>query len=116
LVDIGDEDLSAAYFPRPVTRPPNLLGGGPNHSHDHNPRVYSNAFKGHSHHMIDLSEQQMINQLADRLANVYAGVESADVSRIVHKEYARFEGRPIHDFIPLFVERNAKAELSKLVA
>jgi hypothetical protein len=43
--------------------------------------------------MIELSEQQIITQLA--------------------QEYAHFDGRPIRDFIPLFVERNATQELTK---
>jgi hypothetical protein len=64
--------------------------------------------------VIVLSEQQIIDELAGRLVDVYAGIEPKHVSRIVHEEYARFEGRPIRDFIPLFVERKAKAELSKL--
>jgi hypothetical protein len=32
----------------------------------------------------------------------------------VNEEYSRFDGRPIRDFIPLFVERNATKELAKL--
>jgi hypothetical protein len=51
--------------------------------------------------MIKLSEQQVIDQLAERLANVYPQVEPTHVNRIVHEEYARFEGRPIRDYIPL---------------
>ena len=66
--------------------------------------------------MIELSEQQIIDQLATRLAATHRQIEPAHVKRVVHEEYARFEGRPIRDFIPLFVERNAKVELSKLDA
>ena len=66
--------------------------------------------------MIELSEPQVIEQLTGRLVHSYARVEPDHVSRIVHEEYARFDGRPIRDYIPLFVERNAKAELSKLGA
>jgi hypothetical protein len=62
--------------------------------------------------MIELSEQQVIEELTDRLANVYATVQLDRVSRIVSEEYARFEGRPIREYIPLFVERNAKAALA----
>ena len=54
--------------------------------------------------MIELSEQQIIQALAGRLADRYAGVEPHHISRVVHEEYARFEGRPIRDFIPLFVD------------
>ena len=64
--------------------------------------------------MIELSEQQIIDQVAGRLVDIYAEVEPNHVSRIVHNEYARFDGRPVRDFIPLFVERNARAELAAM--
>jgi hypothetical protein len=32
----------------------------------------------------------------------------------VHEQYARFDGSPIRDFVPLFVERSATRELTKL--
>lgn len=63
--------------------------------------------------MIKLTEQQIIDQLAARLADAHAQVEPADVARVVHEQFARFDGRPVRDFVPLFVERSAKAELSK---
>ena len=66
--------------------------------------------------MIELSEKQTIDQLAGGLAASYQQVEPAQVNRIVLEEYSRFEGRPIRDFVPLFVERHAKDELSKLGA
>jgi hypothetical protein len=66
--------------------------------------------------MIELSEQQIIDQLSQRLAGEHAQVEPAHVTRVVHEEYARFDGRPIRDFIPRFVERNATKELAKLGA
>lgn len=55
-----------------------------------------------------------MNQIVERLAGNNRHVSSADVSRLVHEEHARFEGRPIRDFVPLFVERSAKEELAKL--
>lgn len=66
--------------------------------------------------VIELSEQQIIDHLAARLVDVYQQVEATRVTRVIQEEYARFDGRPIRDFIPLFVERNAKAELAKLDA
>jgi hypothetical protein len=66
--------------------------------------------------MIKLTEQQVIDQVADRLTHLYAEVDPGQVSRRVHEEYHRFQDRPIRDFIPLFVERNVKTELSKLGA
>ncbi|MEH3141186.1 MAG: hypothetical protein PGN37_13595 [Mycobacterium kyogaense] len=63
--------------------------------------------------MIELSEQQIIDQVAQRLADAHTSVAPDRVAAVVHEEYARFTGRPIRDFVPLFVERNAKAELSR---
>jgi len=60
------------------------------------------------------SEQQIIDELASRLMDAYAQVEPTKILSIVSREYARFAGSPIRDFIPLFVERNAKTALSKV--
>ena len=65
--------------------------------------------------MIKLSEQQIIDQLAQRLASAYAHVGPDEVGRVVNEEYSRFDGRPIRDYIPLFVERHCADRLSKLV-
>jgi hypothetical protein len=35
---------------------------------------------------------------------------------VVEQEYARYEGSPIRDFVPLLVGRHAKEKLEKLVA
>ena len=61
-----------------------------------------------------LSEQQVLNQIADRLTGAHPTVPREAVSRLVHEEHARFNGSRIRDFVPLFVERHAKAELVKL--
>ncbi|WP_260765123.1 three-helix bundle dimerization domain-containing protein [Mycobacterium sp. SMC-4] len=61
-----------------------------------------------------MTEQQIIEDLARRLADVHTRVEPTEVIRVVMEAHARFADRPIRDFIPLFVERNAKAELLKL--
>ena len=62
--------------------------------------------------MGELSEQQILNQIAGRLAESYRNVPADEVSRVVHSQYVRFDGRPIRDFVPLFVERHAKTELA----
>lgn len=64
--------------------------------------------------VIGLSEQQIIDQLAQRLADAHAQVGPERVTKVVQEHYARFEGRPIRDFVPLFVERSATRELTKL--
>ena len=71
--------------------------------------------KGPADETIALSEQQIMDQLAERLAGVCTDVESDQVARVVSGEYSRFDDRPMRDFIPLFVERRSANRLFKLV-
>ncbi|MGV0787594.1 hypothetical protein ABQF33_11795 [Mycolicibacterium sp. XJ2] len=64
--------------------------------------------------MIELNEQQILDQIADRLAGSYPSVPADAVTSLVREQYARFADRPIRDFIPLFVERQARAELERI--
>jgi len=63
--------------------------------------------------MAEISEQTMVEEVERRLANHYADVPAERISAIVRGAYARFELSPIRDFVPLFVERRARAELAK---
>jgi hypothetical protein len=38
------------------------------------------------------------------------------IAKVVYKVHAKFDGRPIRGFVPLFVERDAQSELAKLDA
>jgi hypothetical protein len=64
--------------------------------------------------MIELNEQQIIDHMTARLSAVYPTVPPEEVSRLIRDEYARFGDRPLREYLPLFVERHAKAELAKL--
>jgi hypothetical protein len=64
--------------------------------------------------MIELSEQQIMDQIADRLSGNYPDVSADAVSQLVREQHARFAGRPIRDFVPLFVERHARFRLEEL--
>lgn len=66
--------------------------------------------------MIELSEQTVIDQVVDRLTQTYPAVPPSTVSSVVHGVHARFDGRPLRDYIPLFVERIARTELAGLTA
>ena len=63
-----------------------------------------------------MSEQTVIEHLVVRLTNRYPGISESTVSSVVHDVHARFEGRPLRDFVPLLVERNARSELDRLHA
>jgi hypothetical protein len=64
--------------------------------------------------VIELSEQTIIDQLVDRLAEKYPAVPTDEVAAVVNSCHARFEGSPIRDYVPLFVERVARRELAGL--
>lgn len=64
--------------------------------------------------MIDTSEETLIEQVADRLTRTYPTVPPEIVIAMVHDIHTEFDGRPVRDFVPLFVERRAGGELAKL--
>jgi hypothetical protein len=63
---------------------------------------------------VDAKEWSAIKQLVDRLRDVYPDVPADTVVTVVHHTHAKFDGHPVRDFVPLFVERGAKEELTRL--
>ncbi|AKK29868.1 three-helix bundle dimerization domain-containing protein [Mycobacterium sp. EPa45] len=55
----------------------------------------------------------LIEQLVDRLAAAYAEVPRDDVAQTVAEAHKRFQDSRIREFVPLLVERRARAELSR---
>jgi hypothetical protein len=66
--------------------------------------------------VIELSEQTVIEELVERLTNRYPAVSKSTVESVVHDVHARFDGRPLRDYVPLLVERHARGELDRLHA
>ena len=66
--------------------------------------------------MIELSEQTVIEQLVARLTSRYPTISKSTVESVVHDVHARFDGRPLRDYVPLLVERSARRELDQLHA
>jgi hypothetical protein len=62
----------------------------------------------------EISEDLMIAEVERRLASRYAQFPTTEISAIVQSARERFAQSPIRDFVPLFVERNARARLDKL--
>ena len=65
---------------------------------------------------VGAAEWSAITQLVDRLRIVYPDLSADTVATVVNHTHAKFDGRPVRDFVPLFVERGAKAELTRLSA
>lgn len=64
--------------------------------------------------MVDSSEWAAIGQVVDRLKQSYPTLSPDTVTQIVHQNHAKFDGRPVRDFVPLFVERGARKALAEL--
>ena len=61
--------------------------------------------------MVESSEWTAIEQVVQRLQDSYPALPSDRVTEVVHHNHARFDGRPIRDYVPLFVERGSRREL-----
>jgi hypothetical protein len=64
----------------------------------------------------EANERKSIDALVARLVNIYPAVSPARIADVVRDEHAHFDDRPLREFVPLFVERRAKRELSLLSA
>ena len=64
--------------------------------------------------MVESHERTAIQQVVERLTASYPNVPQDKVTTVVHHNHARFDGRPVRDFVPLFVERGARRELADL--
>jgi hypothetical protein len=60
-----------------------------------------------------ISEELMIADVERRLTSKYWHLPPDQISAAVQNARARFEQSPIRDFVPLLVERHARAELTK---
>jgi hypothetical protein len=49
--------------------------------------------------MVEASEWLAIQQVVDRLKQSYPAVSGDTVATVVHHDHARFDGRPIRDFV-----------------
>jgi hypothetical protein len=61
----------------------------------------------------EIREDLMITDVERRLTRKYGHLPPDQVSAAVQDACARFEQSPIRDFVPLLVERHARAERMK---
>jgi hypothetical protein len=66
--------------------------------------------------MVESSERTAIQHVVDRLQARYPAVPPDTVTTVVQHNHARFDGRPIREFVPLFVERTSRQELAQLAS
>jgi hypothetical protein len=65
-------------------------------------------------HEVESSEWTAIGAIVDRLRASHPAVAAVEVESVVRRQYSRFDGRPVRDYVPLFVERAARRELDAL--
>ena len=58
-----------------------------------------------------ITEQTSVAEVQTRLTDKYPQFSPADIATTVARVHARFDGSRIRDFVPLLVERGARAEL-----
>lgn len=63
--------------------------------------------------MSEIAEQKALAEVRRRLIQEFPEIAPADVDAAVGAALARFENRPIRDFIPLFVEKHASQRLAQ---
>jgi hypothetical protein len=61
--------------------------------------------------VIELSEQTIIDEVTDRLTSKYPTIPPDTLTAVVRGVHARFNGRPVREYVPLLVERLAGEEL-----
>jgi hypothetical protein len=61
-----------------------------------------------------MSEETRIAELVDRLSKSYPTLPADAVVEVVNDMRAAFNGSRIREYVPLFVERRARAALTEL--
>ena len=56
-----------------------------------------------------------LNEVVERLLQRFPDVQEERVRSVVTKAHEKFVGNPIRGFVPVFVERSARDELSRIV-
>jgi hypothetical protein len=59
------------------------------------------------------AEQVTIRQVVARLSQQLRELSTDDINGAVHGQYDRFNDSPIRDFVPVFVERATRQQLTQ---
>jgi hypothetical protein len=64
--------------------------------------------------MDQLQEDQGIAKVIDRLADRFPTLGRVQVEQVVEETHRLLDGNPIRDYVPVLVERTAKARLRQI--
>lgn len=62
----------------------------------------------------ELSDQEVMNQVAEKLSEKNADVPRKVIDDVVREEYLALAGRPVRDYLSVLTERAAKKRIKKL--
>lgn len=62
--------------------------------------------------MTEPNEDTLIADIVARLSATHPTIPASHVADVVRTAHAAFDGRPLRDFVPLFVERRATRQLA----
>jgi hypothetical protein len=57
---------------------------------------------------VHINEPEMIKHVVEKLRDEYG---RDDVEQVVEEKKKQYDGAPVRDFVPVFVERDAREEL-----
>ena len=60
-----------------------------------------------------MDEHALLAEVVERVAGRYPTLPPGIVNDVVHDVYAKFDGAPVREFVPLLVEREALGALSE---
>lgn len=63
--------------------------------------------------MSEITEETALADVTRRIIEEFPGIAPTDVEDAVSAAHARFDHRPIRDFVPLFVEKHARHQLAQ---
>ena len=61
-----------------------------------------------------IDEQALLADVVGRLTGSYPMVVPNVIAQVVDESHATFNGAPVRDYVPLFVERKARSALEEL--
>ena len=64
----------------------------------------------------DMSDDEMISQVVEKLVEKFPKTQPVEVETIVREEFHQIAGRPVRDYLSVLTERAAKQRLKSLAA
>jgi hypothetical protein len=61
-----------------------------------------------------MSEPTLISEVTQRLTRAFPTVPPETIAEVVPDVHVKFDGAPLREFVPLFVERRARSALDQL--